>query len=114
EDPTGFGGLDANLSRYVGNAAVNFTDPSGRYGVPVIQDGTHLLDLTTDPSLQALMNFMNPTQATYAQLGYSNPVAGWIGETIVRNMLDDDRLAQQGGVGDDLLLTAMIVTEGTA
>ncbi|APZ94505.1 RHS repeat-associated core domain-containing protein [Fuerstiella marisgermanici] len=29
EDPMGFGGADANLSRYVGNAPMNYTDPTG-------------------------------------------------------------------------------------
>ena len=29
EDPIGFGGLDANLYRYVGNNPVNFVDPNG-------------------------------------------------------------------------------------
>lgn len=29
EDPIGFAGGDANLTRYVGNAATNATDPSG-------------------------------------------------------------------------------------
>jgi len=34
EDPSGFGGGDDNLYRYVGNSPLNFRDPMGLYGRP--------------------------------------------------------------------------------
>jgi hypothetical protein len=48
------------------------------------------------------------------ELGYSNAFIGWIGQNMVRSMVDDARLVQQGGVGDDLLVTSLLVTEFTA
>jgi hypothetical protein len=61
--------------------------------------------------MMARMIYREPT---YAELGYSNRLVGWFGETVVRGLLDDERLAQQGGVADDILLTALLVTEGTS
>jgi len=34
EDPLGFAGGDTNLSRYVGNSPINYTDPSGLAALP--------------------------------------------------------------------------------
>jgi hypothetical protein len=53
-------------------------------------------------------------EPTYEELGYSNAFIGWIGENMGRSMVDDARLVQQGGVGDDLLVTSLLVTEFTA
>jgi RHS repeat-associated protein len=44
EDPIGFGGGDANLSRYVLNSPTNFNDPSGHSFEDVINGGINKLD----------------------------------------------------------------------
>lgn len=38
DDPIGFGGGDANLSRYAGNGPTNATDPSGRFTYPGVME----------------------------------------------------------------------------
>jgi hypothetical protein len=45
--------------------------------------------------------------------GYSNPFTRWIGENLVRGVLEDARLTKQGGVGDDILLSTLVVTHYT-
>jgi RHS repeat-associated protein len=40
EDPIGFAGGDANLSRYCGNGPTNWVDPSGTKGATVVTDAT--------------------------------------------------------------------------
>ena len=45
--------------------------------------------------------------------GYTNRFNEWIGEGLVRPTFGDERLIRPGGLKDDLLLTALLVTEIT-
>jgi hypothetical protein len=48
-----------------------------------------------------------------APAGYSNPFTRWLGENLVRGVIEDTRLAKQGGVADDVLLSTLVVTHYT-
>ena len=45
---------------------------------------------------------------------YTNDFNRFVGDYIIRNLIDDERLAQPGGLGDDLLLVGRVITEGTS
>ena len=128
EDPIGFAAGDTNLSRYVGNSPINFTDSSGLFVANLVGAG---VGASTDLGLQLLTNSGKLSQVNWTSVAVSaasgslgvglaskagsltTSIAGRIalnaaggavigaGDRLVRNALDGNCL------GDNVLTSAL-------
>jgi RHS repeat-associated protein len=110
EDPLSFAAGDVNLNRYVGNGATLWVDPSGMAGQAYT---TSYQQMMAEMQSFAIRCSGGGVIDTNGPDGYSNPFTRWIGENLVRGVIEDARLIKPGGVGDDILLTTIFVTHYT-
>jgi RHS repeat-associated protein len=87
EDPSGFGGGQANLYGYVGNDATNAVDPSGLIGL--FFDGNQQTDADNTIITQLQKNYTGPKEPVYRykRLGALSPLELTIGLETARSEL---------------------------
>jgi uncharacterized protein RhaS with RHS repeats len=65
-DPTGFAAGDTNLSRYVGNDPINFTDPTGLFAYPGV------IDYSSEGAVDPAISKVEASSLKNALLSYAN------------------------------------------